>query len=473
MGFSSFRANVLARVLLLAMLALGLVWSALDTQWLATPFACGSLLVLCALDLIRYVERTSLELSSFLTFVAHHDFSTPIPIPYKGTVFAELQDAYATLAGELRRLNLQKAANHQHLEAVVEHVSVALCCLDAAGLVTMTNEPARRLFAIPHLNSLRSFARIDGRLPDLLEHLGDGERRLLDVRRGDDTLQLVLYATTFELLEQRYKLVSFQNIRDELDTQEIESWQKLIRVLTHEIMNSVTPIISLSRLVSDTMIDESGALRALSAGEQVDMLRSVRAIQTRGSGLLEFVQAYRSFARLPEPQVSDLDVRALLDRVRTLMSQEMESRHVTVEIHCSEPGLRIRADGRQAEQVLINLLRNAVEALADSPAPRIELRGFRNEQGRVLLQVVDNGPGIAAEHLDSIFVPFFTTKRNGSGVGLSISRQLMRANHGAISVRSEPGQGAAFTLRFQLADEADGLTAARAPQMTDNAPLPQ
>lgn len=459
MGFSSFRANVLARTLLLAALALGLVWSALDTQWLATPVACGGLFVLCALDLIRYVERTSRELSSFLTFVAHHDFSTPVPIPYKGAVFAELQDAYGVLAGELRRLNLQKAANHQHLEAVVEHVGVALCCLDAAGLVTMMNEPARRLFAVPHLNSLRSFARIDARLPDLLERLGDGERTLLDVRRGDDTLQLVLYATTFELLEQRYKLVSFQNIRDELDTQEIESWQKLIRVLTHEIMNSVTPIISLSRLVSDTMIDESGAPRALNASEQVDMLRSVRAIQTRGSGLLEFVQAYRSFARLPAPQVSDIEVRPLLERVRTLMSQEMESSHVKVEIQCSEPGLRIRADGRQAEQVLINLLRNAVEAVAGSPAPRIELRGHRNEQGRVLVQVADNGPGIAPEHLDSIFVPFFTTKRNGSGVGLSISRQLMRVNHGAISVRSEPGQGASFTLRFQPAGEVGGAPA--------------
>ena len=460
MGFNSFRANVLARVLLLAGLSLALVWSALDTDWLATPLACGALLALGALDLIRYVERTSRELSSFLNFVAHHDFSTPIPIPYKGAVFAELQAAYAVLVGELRHLNRQKAANHQYLEAVVEHVGVALWCVDAAGMVLMLNEPARRLFAVPHLNSLRSFERIDARLPQLLERLGDGERSLLDVRRGEDTMRLVLYATTFELLEQRYKLVSFQNIRDELDHQEIESWQKLIRVLTHEIMNSVTPIISLSRLVSETMLDERGAPRALSPGERVDMLRSVTAIQARGSGLLEFVQAYRSFAQLPEPELADIDVRALLDRVRTLMSQEMESRQIKVEIQCSEPGLRIRADGRQAEQVLINLLRNAVEALGSNPAPRIDLRGFRDEQGRVLLQVADNGAGIAPEHLDSIFVPFFTTKRNGSGVGLSISRQLMRANHGAISVRSQPGQGSAFTLRFQL-------TTDRAPPLQD------
>src|SRR5262249_17257434 len=151
---------------------------------------------------------------------------------------------------------------------------------------------------------------------------------------------------------------------------------------THEIMNSVTPIISLSRLVRETMVDESGAPRALSTGEQIDMVRSLTAIQGRSSGLLEFVQAYRSFTRVPEPQFADIDVRALLERVRTLMSQEMQSRHVTVEVLCSEPALYIRADARQAEQVLINLLRNAVEALEAHPAPRIELRGFRNEQGR-------------------------------------------------------------------------------------------
>jgi nitrogen fixation/metabolism regulation signal transduction histidine kinase len=367
-------------------------------------------------------------------------------------VFAELQQAYRVLTEEFRRLNLQKEANHQYLEAVIEHVGVALCCLDEHGGVKMVNEPARRLFAVAHLNSHRSFTRIDARLPDLLLRLGDGERTLLDIRRGDDILQLVLYATTFELLGQHYKLVSFHNIRDELDQQEIDSWLKLIRVLTHEIMNSVTPIISLSGLIRDTMIDETGtpsAFRTLDPQDQADMLRSVTAIHARSSGLLDFVQAYRSFAKLPQPIFTDVDVRALLERVCTLVSQEIDAAHVTVDLQCKEPGLTVRADAGQAEQVLLNLLRNAIEALAGKPQPRIELRGYRNDQGKVLVQVIDNGPGIAAEHLDSIFVPFFTTKRNGTGVGLSISRQLMRVNRGGISVRSAPGDGSVFTLRFQ------------------------
>jgi C4-dicarboxylate-specific signal transduction histidine kinase len=173
------------------------------------------------------------------------------------------------------------------------------------------------------------------------------------------------------------------------------------------------------------------------------------AIHTRSSGLLDFVQAYRSFAKLPQPVFIDVDVRSMLERVRTLMSQEIEAAHVTVDLQCQEPDLTVRADAGQAEQVLINLLRNAVEALAGKPQPRVELRAYRNDQGKILVQVIDNGAGITAEHLDSIFVPFFTTKRNGSGVGLSISRQLMRANRGSISVRSAPGDGSVFTLRFQ------------------------
>jgi nitrogen fixation/metabolism regulation signal transduction histidine kinase len=451
MGFSSFRANVLLRAIVFAALCIITTWSVLNTEWLVTPAVSGTLMLLSIFELIRYVEHTSRELTSFLNFVASHDFSAPPAMPHKGRVFVELREAYKVLAGEFRRLNLQKAANHQYLEAVVQHVGVALCCLDEQGTVTMMNKPAARLFEIPHLNSLRTFGRVDARLPELLEKLGDGERTLLDIRRGDETLQLVLYATVFELVGQRHKLVSFQNIRDELDRQEIDSWQKLIRVLTHEIMNSVTPIISLSGLIRESMIDDTQsppAFRALQPQEQDDMLRSVTAIHTRSSGLLDFVQAYRSFARLPEPDVSLVEVRPLLDRVSTLMSREASAQRIAIDVYCSERNLSIRADPRQAEQVLINLLRNAVDALSATTSPRIELRGLRTEQGSVVLQVADNGAGIAAEHLDNIFVPFFTTKRNGTGVGLTISRQLMHANRGVISVRSAPGEGAVFTLKF-------------------------
>jgi C4-dicarboxylate-specific signal transduction histidine kinase len=179
------------------------------------------------------------------------------------------------------------------------------------------------------------------------------------------------------------------------------------------------------------------------------MLRSITAIHARSSGLLEFVQSYGSLSKLPQPRFSDVEVPALLDRVRTLMSRELDMQRITVECLCAQSGLRVSVDAQQIEHVLINLLRNAVEALETTPKPRIQLRSFRDHQNKVVVQVADNGPGIAREHLDSIFIPFFTTKRSGTGIGLSLSRQLMHANRGFISARSEPGEGTVFTLKFQ------------------------
>jgi two-component system nitrogen regulation sensor histidine kinase NtrY len=385
---------------------------------------------------VWYVERTHREFTGFLNAVAHHDYSVPIPQQHKGRVFDELEQAYRVLTGEFRRLNLQKAANHEYLEAVVEHVGVALISLDDAGEIVMMNGRARRLFG-EQLLSVKSFARFDEALPALLAALGDGDRDLLRVQRGDDTLQLVIYCTSLTLLERRHRLVSFQNIRDELERREIESWQKLIRVLTHEIMNSVTPIISLSKLIHETLVAEGD--------DHSDLARSANAVHTRSSGLLEFVQAYRRFATVPVPAFSDVEVQPLLERVRMLMVDALAEPPVTLQIECAA-GLRIHADAHQIEQVLINLARNAIEALVDTADARITLRSMLNDQGRVLIQVIDNGAGIDPVHLENIFVPFFTTKRGGNGVGLSISRQLVQANRGFISVKPGESAGSVFTI---------------------------
>ena len=451
MAFSSFRANVALRIVVLVALCGALSWGLVNTTWVVTPLLCAGLLVLAGFELIRYVESSVRDLLLFLRLAAHGDLTTPRPRLAKAPVFKELQEAYHTLARQLQRLSQQKAAGHRYLEAVVDHVGVALCCLDAQGLVTMLNQPARRLFRVPHLNSLRSFERIDERLPNLLQGLGHEERALLAVCRGDEVLELVLCATTLELPEARYKLVSFQDIGDELGRREVDSWQKLISVLTHEIMNSVTPILSLSSLLRETMIDDSctpAQLRTLDSQEREDILSSVTAIHARSSGLLEFVQTYRSFSKVPAPAFAEVPVPALLERARTLMGQALETQNIAVDVGCEPADLAIRVDPLQIEQVLINLLRNAAEALGGHPAPRIGLRGLRDGQGQALLQVIDNGPGIAAEHFDTIFVPFFTTKRGGTGVGLSISRQLVQANRGSLAVRSRAGLGSVFVLKF-------------------------
>ena len=452
MGFENFRLNVIARTLLLGGLLFAAVWSAVNTPWQVTPAVCAILAALLLIELVRYVESVNRELAGFLAFVAHHDFAVSVPVRSKGKVFRDLESAYELLAGEYRNLNLQRAANHQYLEALVEHVSIALICLDHTGAVTLMNAQVKRLFKTPHMTSVKSFERIDAKLPAMIEDLADGGRALVAVKIADEALQLALYATEFELLGQRYKLISFQNIRDELEQREIDYSQKLIKVLTHEIMNSVTPIISLTKLISDRLVDgDSGRVTVtdLAEEDQRDLARSLASIQSRSSGLLRFVQAYSALTNLPRPNLTTIDVAVLLDRAHTLLAPALEVDALALQTQVAGANLAVRADPQQIEQVLINLVKNAAEALTGRSDGQVLLRGARDDHGKVLIQVIDNGPGIDAAHLDDIFLPFFTTKRNGTGVGLSVSRQIMLLNKGLLTVKTAPGRGSEFTLKFR------------------------
>jgi two-component system nitrogen regulation sensor histidine kinase NtrY len=452
MRFENFRLNVAARALLLFGLIALAAWSATSTPWQVTPIACWILAVVVLVELVRYVESVNREFAEFLSFVVHDDFAVSPPLARKGRVFRELESAYRLLAGKYRSLNLQRAANHQYLEALVEHVSIALICLDEAGAVVLMNGEAKALFKTPHLASLKSFGRIDPKLPAAIEELADSARAMIGVKIADEALQLALFATEFELLGKRYKLISFQNIRDELEQREIEYSQKLIKVLTHEIMNSVTPIISLTKLIRDRLVDEKTgelAVQSLVSEEQHDLARGLASIDSRGSGLLKFVQAYSVLTNLPRPSIAEVDVAGLLDRVHALMAPALAAERTGLQVQIVGANLTVRADPQQVEQVLINLLKNAAEALAGRDDGRVLLRGARDDHGKVLIQVVDNGPGIDAAHLDDIFLPFFTTKRSGSGVGLSVSRQIMALNKGMLTVKTALGTGSEFTLRFR------------------------
>jgi nitrogen fixation/metabolism regulation signal transduction histidine kinase len=449
MGFKSFRAQVAIRVLLLGALILVGAWGWGNTEWQATPIVCAVLAVLLLLELLRYVESVNRELAGFLQFVAHHDFSVRLPLADKGAVFRELEDAYTVLTKEYRNLNLQRAANHQYLESVIEHVSIALVCFDdETGAVKLMNQEAQELFKVPHLASIKSFRRIDASLPALIASLPDGGRALISVTIADEPLQLALYATKFQLLVNQYRLVSFQNIADELEQREIDYSQKLIKILRHEIMNSVTPILSLTKWLGSRFgdpPDDASGDRVLTSEERTDLARSVASIESRGGGLLRFVQAYGTLANLPRPNVSDVNVAALFERVRTLMAPTIPG-ELLID---TDSDLTVRADPQQIEQVLINLVKNAGEALAGSDYGRVVLRGSHDQRGRVMLQVIDNGPGIPEDQVEDIFVPFFTTKKGGSGVGLSVSRQLMVLNRGSLNVKTVAGRGSEFTLRFK------------------------
>jgi two-component system, NtrC family, nitrogen regulation sensor histidine kinase NtrY len=452
MGFKTFRAAVLQRLLLFGGFVFVAIWGFVKTEWQVTPLLAAALAVLVLIETIRYVESVNRELSGFLEFVAHDDFSSTVATGKSGRVFENLEAAYKLLADKYRQLNRRRELNHLYLEALVEHVSIAILCLDDRNQVTLMNQEAKRLFRTPLLSSLASLARIDLKLPAQLESLADGEHTLIQLRIDGEPVQLASYVTEFQLLDERHRLISFQNIRDELEQREVDFSQKLIKVLTHEIMNSVTPIISLTKLISDRLVDEKSgelAVQGLASDEQRDLARGLASIHSRGSGLLKFVQAYSALTNLPRPSFAAVDVAALLDRVHALMAPALEAEGRSLQVQAVGMSLTVRADSQQIEQVLINLVKNAAEALAGRDDGRVLLRGARDDEGKVLIQVIDNGPGIEAAHLDDIFLPFFTTKRGGSGVGLSVSRQIMALNKGLLTVKTALGGGSEFTLRFR------------------------
>lgn len=451
MGFENFRLQVVLRVLALLGNGFVLLWGYLNTDWQVTLVVSAVLLLLQSMELVHYVERSNRQLTNFLTSVAERDFSTRFSAAGQGESFEAMASAYNHIMAEMAQLNSEREARNQLLSALVEHVSVALLCLDASQRIILMNDAAKRLFACPYVQNAHALARINAELPALVAQSRDGESGLVTLELAGRRRPLSMFTTRFQLLDQDYLLASFQDIGSELETQEVESWQQLIRVLTHEIMNSMTPIVSLSAVVHKALVGEDNELKQElpEARQREDLVRSLNAITQRSRGLMHFVQSYKNLASPPSPVFADIRVAQLLDRVIALLRAELACQGIDLNMRCLPDDLMLHADQQQIEQVLINLLKNACEALAGREDGRISITASRTREGHPMISVEDNGIGIAREQLQDIFVPFYTSKKGGTGIGLSISRQLMLANGGTIACTSIPGVATVFSLTFR------------------------
>jgi signal transduction histidine kinase len=282
-----------------------------------------------------------------------------------------------------------------------------------------------------------------------LQAIKPGQQRLMKTNIAGSIIQLSVKASEFKILDRWIKLVSFQDIKGELDQKELESWQKLIRVLAHEIMNSITPINTLT----ETMIKQNRQYEENIGQSQGDsehfenMADGLQLIRERGSGLIEFVQKYRHLSKLPTPNLSEIELKGLLSGIAGLFKKEMEEKGLTLSVKVSPDNLTLQADRKLIEQVLINLVKNAMEALSETEDAQVQILADKQLES-VRIRVVDNGPGIPENIIDQIFIPFFTTKEDGSGIGLSLSRQIMRLHQGTIDIKSIPSQETSIILNF-------------------------
>lgn len=443
--FETFRAGLAIRVIGLVAVIFAGCYVAITWQNLFAGLLFGLLTALAGMDLYRYVEGTNRKLIRFLESVRWSDFSIGFAADNKlGYSFRTLNRQFNEVLDAFRLARAEREANLQYLNAVVHHVSVGLLAFDTEGNVELVNNAALKLLGIYRLRQLSELQKTHPDLTEMIRTLRAQDNVLYHTPTDQ---QLSVYATVIRLRGKVIKLISLQNIQSELQQKELEAWQNLTRVLRHEIMNSITPITSLIATMRD-IVTQDLPVTAENREAVGDISEALRTIENRSVGLLNFVNAYRDFTNIPLPVIKEIPVLQMIQNVARLMQTDTKTAGITLNCQTQPDDLTVQADAGQIEMVLINLIRNAIEALVGNANAAITIRGGRDASQHVVIEVTDNGTGIIPEALEKIFIPFFTTKKTGSGIGLSLSRQIMQMHGGMLKVVSEVNQGTTFTLRF-------------------------
>ncbi len=450
MIFKNFRINIIVRILLLTA-SVFLFFYTLNTNFRIVPILIGIVIVFLAFSLIRYVDRTNRDLTSFLESIRFSEFTRSFQIEGMGSSFNELNKAFNDVINDFQKVRSEKEEHFHYLQSIVQNIDVSIIAYRKDGTVEMINKAAKKLFQIHSLKNIKGLEQLSPELVNNLLNISPGENTLVKVQDQDDILQLAIYATELKIKEKLIILATINNIQSVLEEQETEAWQKLIRVLTHEIMNSITPIASLSstlEIMLKGITEEGNVKEDLDLDSVLEIQQALQTINKRSTGLLHFVNTYRNLTRIPKPNFKIFPVKELFNNIHLLMEEELSESKINFITRIDPDNLMVSADEQLIEQVIINLIRNSVHALDDNPKPTIELKAFYNKRSRVTIQVADNGTGILPEVLDKIFIPFFTTKQSGSGIGLSLSRQILRLHNGTISAHSVPNTETVFTLTF-------------------------
>ena len=451
MVFKHFRTHLVLRIIGI-IITIGLLFYLLFSHHFnITPILLLIVIILQVVSLIKYLERTNRYLTTFLESIRYSDFTRSFQIQGLGSAYDGLKDAFNNVIEDFQKIRAEKQANYHYLQNVIQHIGIALIAFKPNGEVILVNNAAKKLFRIFKIRNIADLNQFSEGLAKLLPKMKSGQKDLIKVQIEDDFLQLVVSAKEFILGGLNVSLVSIQNIQAELETQELEAWQKLIRVLTHEIMNSITPISSLSATVNSMLdgIDTTdNKPQEIDDETVIDIQDALRTIHRRSNGLIHFVETYRNLTKIPKPDFTIFPLKQLLDNVENLMKDQMEKSNIDFSISLEPDTLYLTADEELIEQIIINLLKNSIQAMGNQEKKVISIKAYIGLRGRILIQVIDNGPGILQDVIDKIFIPFFTTKSNGSGIGLSLSRQIMRMHGGTITVASELDKETVFTLRF-------------------------
>ena len=400
----------------------------------------------------HYLEKSNREIVHFLESIHYDDFTNTYPERKSNSSLDLLYHEFNEILKKFREIRADKEAQHQYLRTIVQHIGIGIITFDNEGEVQIINNSAKKLLGVKLIKNIRQITKNYPNLTDAFTELKTGGRDLIKIVKNDEEIQLAVYAIELSLRGKAFKLVSLQNIQSELEEKEMEAWQNLIRVLTHEIMNSVTPISSLAATVEGELNDflnEGLDTNQIKTDQLEDFYLSLKTIHKRSESLIKFVTDFRNMTHIKLPSLESTPVKELLDHILLLMKPDFEE--IGIQVSCSiKPELAIMIDKEQIEQVLINIVKNAIQALdaGDKELKTLTITAMPETGGGGTISIVDNGTGIEEEALKKIFIPFFTTKKSGSGIGLSLSKQIMRKHGGNITAKSRIGEGTEFLLKF-------------------------
>lgn len=453
MVLNRFFINVMVRVVLITLscVVLGVVLQHLDHGYYYTLAGVIFLIALQTWMLVGKVNKTNADLEKFFSSVQNHDSSIRISENGESNSFTKLHHRMNKLNTIIQNVKIENERTSQFLQSIVDHVDIGLLSFDMHGRTEIYNKAAMKYLKVQQLPEISLLKPVNDEIYKILTTIKSGQEILYKMRTDNHLQSVLVKATELRYENNKIKLVSFQDITNELDKKELHSWQRLIRVLTHEIMNSISPITSLTSVISGYFRKKNGGGQIPS--EAIDnviiskTLSGLNTIEETGRGLLDFVDKYRSLTSLPKPSLCRFSVDSLFMKCKLLMESDIPD-NIEITQSISPEDLVINADFAQVEQILINLIKNASEALSGIGKGSIILKAFKSNDGTII-QVEDNGIGIPLEIIDDIFVPFYTTKKSGSGIGLSLSRQIMQNHNGTITVSSTMDKGSEFTLKFQ------------------------
>jgi two-component system nitrogen regulation sensor histidine kinase NtrY len=449
MIYKRFTFLIILRILLLVttVVIISIIFG--DKRLFFNQIILGLLLVTQIGELIRFVNHTNRELTKFFYAIRYSDFSITFKQSALGKTFKNLEESMADIIAAYTQVKIEKEAQFHLLQMLVNQLPIGIIAVDPDDTITLINPTAEIMVSIPGLKNWRILEQQNAVFAREIQQLGSNARKLIEMRSASENRFLSVDVRTLIILDRPLKLITLQDINSEIEQKEIEAWHKLIRILTHEIMNSVTPISSLTETMQSLLQDRSGDQKQLGELKEEtisDIRFSLHTIQKRSDGLLHFVENYRKLTKIPKPSLAQINVSSFLNHVEKLMSHELLRNDIKLSIDVDKE-LEIILDPVLVEQTLINLVTNSIHAVGKSAKPQIILKSYQQEK-QTVIEVADNGKGIPAKEIVEIFIPFFTTKKEGSGIGLSLSKQIMSLHGGSIKVKSEIGQGTSFYLHF-------------------------